>query len=71
MAKTARVLWTKGNWYIESRYDGEEDACVCVVNAKTGHVEIPLLHTDYSVAYDWPERLPQYVKNAVHKILVT
>ena len=66
-----RVCWTRGNWQIEERSDNGKDFYFAVVNVKTGFVELPILYTDRTVAYDFPERVPAYVKRAVSRILNT
>lgn len=57
------IRWTRGNWYIEG-----QRGRLCIVNAKTGFVEIPVRYSDGSIGYDWPERVPQYVKRAFERV---
>lgn len=66
MPKSA-ILWTRGNWYIERRYYSGKPF-YGIVNARTGFCDVPVLYPDKTVAYDWPERIPAYVKAAYRKL---
>jgi hypothetical protein len=35
-----------------------------------GHVDWPILYVDGSVGYDFPERVPKYLKVRAYKLLV-
>ena len=39
-----------------------------VVECANGHVDWPIQYTDGRVAYDFPERVPEYAKREVEKI---
>ena len=66
------VLWSspRNIWQVARAGQRDEPtAYLYVDNAVTGLRDYPVLQNDGRVAYDWPERIPTYVKQAVAAIL--
>lgn len=62
-----KVCWISdnGRWAITPDVTANDKDTVVVTNMSNGITYYPIRYQDGRIAYDFPERVPQYVKEAV------
>ena len=64
---TDTLLWVSENWRLRAR---KLIATYYFLDNKvTGFCDYPILYTDGTIAYDFPEHIPQYVKRACYQAI--
>lgn len=61
-------LFNNGIWKISATRAANRVLVLFVENLKTGFCDWPIQYTDKRIAYDYPERLPKYVKRVVRSL---
>lgn len=67
-----KTLWQSKNkkWdIVEMGKIGTDQSLIIVVNNDTSWNDNPIRYNDGRVAYDFPERIPSYIKEKVKRIL--
>lgn len=66
-----KLLWKSGNgrWEIYSFINPYGVLRIMVVDDRTGYCDYPIMYDDGGIAYDFPERIPKYVREKVRKIM--
>lgn len=62
-------LFDNGIWRISATRAANKIPVLFVENLKTGLCDWPTQYTSGHVAYDYPERLPKYIKRTVQSCL--
>ena len=60
--------WERGNWRIDITPTAAGNLGLKVSNLRTWLTEYPVRYDDGRIAYDWPERIPAYVKRHVERL---
>lgn len=62
-------LYNNGQWRISAIRAANGVLCLFVESLKSGFCDYPIQYTTGQIAYDYPERIPQYVKRTVKSLL--
>lgn len=66
-----KLLWKSenGRWEIHSFINPYGVLRIMVADDRTGHCDYPIMYDDGGIAYNFPERIPKYVREKVRKIM--
>lgn len=62
-------IFNNGQWDIKANRLDSGRLVLSVESIKTGHCDWPIRYDDGKVVWDYPERIPTYVKNITRSIL--
>lgn len=64
------VLFQNNKYSIESYFNSNTNDLSIVLVIDQFYTDYPIIYDNLDVSYDYPERIPRYIKKKIEKILI-